>query len=226
MSELRLGAYRLLDEGIVKARASEPKREYLGASVLGIECDRQLWYEYHAPIPIEDPRILRIFDLGKSIEELVLVWLVQSGISVWTKDSNGEQFGFIDSLIAGHWDGIVVGLPESAAPHVLEVKSAKASSFKEFESKGLTAANHRYYIQCQVYMLKAGVEDCLFICVNKDTCELYIERVKLDKAVAENAIMRGKEIVATKEMPDRKYSKSSHFRCKMCSYRNRCWGIE
>lgn len=225
MTILRLGTYGLIDEALVLKARAEPRRNYLGASVLGLECDRQLWYEHHAPIKLDDPRLMRIFRMGDKVEDLVIEWLRLAGLTVWTEDEAGEQFGFVDGPIAGHADGVVMGLPESTKPHLLEVKSAKASRFKEFAEKGCRAVESKYYAQCQIYMLKLKLEHCLFVVVNKDTCELYIERMELDRHVAENFILRGKEIVASKEMPDRKWKNSSYYKCKFCSYRGTCWGL-
>jgi len=66
-------------------------------------------------------------------------------------------------------------------------------------------------------MLKMGLENCLAVVINKNTCELYFERIKLDKKYAERVILRGKEIAKfdKKDIPIRKYSKSTFYKCKI-----------
>ena len=125
---MKLGTARLVDESIEKRCKSQTPRDYLGASILGTECDRQLWYQFHHPKPVDDPRVQRIFDLGNILEDYMIKLLKESGIEVWDVDADGEQFGFIDEEVAGHCDGVAQGFPESTVPHLLEFKSANVTS--------------------------------------------------------------------------------------------------
>lgn len=222
---LALGSYKKLDDGIVADSATKEARSYLGASLLGTECDRQLWYEYKFPKPVTDAKLQRIFDIGNAIEVLVIGWLKKSGFEVVEKDENGNQFGFEDEMIAGHCDGAIRGLPESSEWHLLEIKSAKNSSFNSYKEFGVKAQNPRYFYQMQIYMLKLGLKRAMFLMVNKDTAEIYIERVEFEKELAENALLRAKEIAKSEQLPDRKWNKSSYFKCKICNYNKECWGL-
>ena len=67
----------LIDLGLQKTRSKEKSRQYLGASRLGVSCERALQYEY-AQAPV-DPgretqgRILRIFERGHVQVGVILI---------------------------------------------------------------------------------------------------------------------------------------------------------
>lgn len=221
--EIKLGTLKLIDDAILERSKKQSPRDYMGASILGEECDRKLWYSYKIPWTVDDPRLQRIFDMGNIIEDYVIKLLKDAGITVYDVDSDGEQFGFVDGKIAGHSDGVLIGLPESSKPHLFECKSANETSFKKFVKDGLKKTNDKYWAQVHIYMQKLKLERCLFVVMNKNTQELYLERVKYDKFVADHYLLRGHEIAAMETEPDRKYAKKTFYKCKWCNYKDRCW---
>ena len=53
-------------EACARRAAAEPRRSYLGISLIGNPCERRLWLEYrHAEKATLDGRVARIFDNGK-----------------------------------------------------------------------------------------------------------------------------------------------------------------
>ena len=63
----------LIDIGMQHVRKQQPARDYLGASRLGIECERALQFEY-AKAPVDhgrdtEGRMLRIFERGHVMED-------------------------------------------------------------------------------------------------------------------------------------------------------------
>lgn len=222
MTELVTGTLRVIDHALTEAARAEDPRTYLGASIIGEECHRKLWYSFHQPKPILDPRVNRIFRLGNLIEDEIIAILRLAGFTVYTEQENGEQFGFIDGPIAGHIDGVIVGLPESSKPHLLELKSAKDKSWKEFVKEGYKK-DRKYWAQVQIYMRKMGLERALVIVYNKDTSELYLERIKLEKRQADAYISKGKAIAEMESEPPRQYSSKTFFRCRFCDWADTCW---
>lgn len=212
----------MVDAAIEKRASEKEARDYMGVSSIGKDCAREIWYSYHRPIKITDPRVNRIFQFGHLLEDYVITLLRDAGMQVFTEDENGEQFGFVDGHIAGHIDGVITGLPESTMPHLLEIKSANAKRFEAFKAEGFKS-DKGYWTQVQVYMLKMQLENCLVVVINKDNCELYFERVKLDKKFAEMQLLRAKELAELSETPMRQYSKSTFWKCRMCNYNEVCW---
>lgn len=214
----------LVDRAIEVRAESRDHRNYMGLSGVGEECDRKLWYSYKQPKKITGAKINRTFDLGNAVEDLVINWLsLVEGFTVITRDENGEQFGGTDEMLAWHIDGVIQGLPESGKPHLLEIKSAKDDRYKAFVKDGLQKTDSKYYAQCQTYMHKEGLERALFIVVNKDTSEMYMERVRYNKMEATYFINRAKEIARAEEPPARKYNTKAFFKCKWCDWKDECW---
>lgn len=213
----------LLDQAIENRAESRESRKYMGLSGVGEVCDRKLWYSFKVPKKITNPRVNRIFDLGNSIEDLVIQWLRLAGFNVVDRDDDGRQFGGEDEMLAWHIDGVITGLPESSKPHLLEVKSANDDNYKKFVKDGLQKTNSKYYAQCQTYMHKEGLERALFIVVNKDTSEMYMERIRYNKMEAIYYINRAKEIAKMETEPERKYKTKAFFLCKFCQWSEDCW---
>ena len=219
----KMGTLKLIDDAILERCKKEKSRTYMGGSILGTECDRQLWYSYKRPWVVDSAKLQRIFDLGNILEDYVVKLLKDAGITVFDKDANGEQFGFVDGEIAGHSDGVVMGLPESDLPHLFECKSANDKSYKLAVKNGVEKWNIKYWVQVHVYMKKLKLKRCLFVVINKNTCEIYIERITFDKNVANHHLLRGHEIAAMETEPERKYNSKTFFKCRFCNFNQECW---
>lgn len=222
--EIKLGVAKLVDDYLVSKQKEEAPRDYLGASILGTECDRALWYKVKEPRQAVEGRRQMIFDIGHSLEDYIITLLKGAGIQFYD-NPDGGQWGFVDSPIAGHCDGVVYGLPESDQPHLLEIKTLGFDWWTKLQKSGLEAYSNTYWVQVHVYMHYLQLENCLFVAMNKDNCELYFERVKYDKRVADMAILRGKDIAIFTQEPERKYGKSNFYKCKMCDFNKKCWGL-
>src|SRR5574343_909846 len=88
----------LLDAALQAERSHQARRRYLGASRLGVPCERALQYEY-VDAPVDDGsdlpgRTLRIFEVGHIMEDLAIRWLRLAGFDLYTRKQDGEQFGF------------------------------------------------------------------------------------------------------------------------------------
>lgn len=215
---------QLIDKAILKRCSEEKQRNYMGASGIGEECDRKLWYSYKLGFTVDDPKLQRIFDVGHILEDYIVKLLRDAGLTVHTEMENGEQYGFTDEMIAGHIDGVVTGIPEDSRPHLFEAKTAKDARWKEFKKKGCKS-DPKYWCQVHTYMYKMGLERCIWVCFNKNTQELYIEFIDLDISYAESKLIRAMTIADTKKVEDleRKYNSAVFFKCKWCDYNEQCW---
>lgn len=215
--------HAILDESML-AHQDAP-RDYLGASVLGNECQRATWYAYHQPENNFKAETLRKFDFGHLVEPLAISWLIKAGLTLFTS-IDGKQFRFDDGHLGGSCDGVVKGIPgDELTPYLLEVKSANDFSFKAFKKDGITH-NKGYSGQVQIYMHQFNLKKCLFMVVNKNSQEIYFEIVEYDEFEATRLIQRGHQTVEMQEAPERHYQNKSFFLCKMCSYYGKCWSNE
>jgi len=214
----------------VSNRKSE-HRPHLGGSQIGKECSRSLWYQFRwAWTPKFDGRMLRLFETG-DLEELRFEKELRGiGAKVWARDpETGKQIRF--EACGGHFalslDGVVENIPDAPSkPHTLELKTANEKSFAKMKKEGLQKANPVYWAQCQVGMKLSGIYDCLFLMKNKNTDDIYGERIKLDEAEAIKLIAKAESIVFEDNPPPRLSEDMTDWRCKFCPYWAVCHGCK
>ena len=195
-------------------RMRQSRRTYLGMSSIGDPCSRKLWFGFrrYTPIPIEG-RTLMIFRLGDCIESEIILHLNEAGYRV-----EGQQDAFTDhgGWFSGHCDGIIHGV--TSRPHILEVKSANDKKFKAFRDYGVRKTYETYYSQVQCYMGYSGLERALFVIQNKNTSEIYTERVYFDSETFQSLRQKAYRIVTSNDMP----AKTESPLCSWCDYRIQC----
>ena len=228
----------LVDEGLQRARAQQAPREYLGASRLGVACERALQYEY-AQAPV-DPgrdfqgRLLRIFERGHVMEDCLVAWLRDAGFDLRTRKADGGQYGFsvAGGRLRGHIDGVIVGGPDLghgfAYPALWEAKCLGSKSWRELHKSGLAVAKPVYAAQVATYQAYLDLHEhpALFTALNADTMEIYIELVPFDAALAQRMSDRAAKVITATEAGEllpRSFTDATHFECRMCAWQDRCW---
>lgn len=215
---------------------AEPPRPHMGISTLGYTCDRRLWLGFRWAVVQKFPgRILRLFRRGNNEEPTMAQDLRNAGLELrftgW--DQKRVDFG---SHVSGSMDGVIVsGVPEAPEkPHLWENKTHGEKSFKSVEKDGVEKSKPEHYAQAQGYMLGTfqpkfieengfgKIDRVLYTAVNKNTDDLYTERIRLDKQKAEAIIERGKRIATENRMPPPISTDASWWECKMCPMHNFC----
>lgn len=221
---------RLIYENYKTKGDNEEPRGYLGASSIGHECERYLWYCFRYCIKPEfDGRMYRLFETG-DIEETRFVKNLQDiGCDVYDLDpQTGKQFEVtgVGGHFKGHMDGCAKGIPEAPKTwHVLEFKTHNAKSFKKLVKEGVLSSKPTHYAQMMVYMHLTGMKRALYLARNKDTDELYSERIRYSKPEADALMNRAERIVTATMPPDRCKESPGTFPCKWCDARELCWGL-
>ncbi|ABK45098.1 conserved hypothetical protein [Magnetococcus marinus MC-1] len=237
----------LIDMALEEDNHQQTPRTYLGASRLGVACERALQFEYaHAP---KDPgrdfdgQLLRIFAAGHLFEDMAIKWLRMAGFELFTTKGNrpnGEQFGFeaAGGRIQGHVDGIIMSGPPSVLmkyPCLWECKSLNDKSWKDTVKKGVVLSKPVYATQMAIYqaymesqVTGISANPALFTAINKDTAELHHELVPFDASLAQKMSDRAVRIIKATEAHEllpRISRESTHFQCRMCAYSDRCWSL-
>ncbi len=211
--------------------AFNPKKEgnrgHLGASLIGGECERRLWYGFRwATQSSFDGRMIRLFNRGHLEEARFIAMLLMIGCQVYQQDEQGRQFRISDAdgHFGGSCDGVCVGCPdlEEGKACLTEFKTHNENSFKKLKMKGVVEAKPEHFIQMCVYMHKMGLDTALYMAVNKNTDELYAEIVKLNPQLAEEYLARGRKIVWLKEAPARVSDSPGFYLCRMCQHLEVC----
>ena len=223
-----------LDRGIIDKNFKTPKRRYLGASSLGDPCSRKIQYRYMGQEADAErdfsAQTLRIFALGHSIEDLMIVHFRDAGFDLRTQ-LKGEQFGFdtANGEVRGHIDGVIVGGPLPIQyPMLWECKSASDKKFKEFVRNGMAVSNPVYAAQVALYQAYMNLTEnpCCFTVLNKNTSEIYIELVPFNAELAQATSDKAVNIIkATKanEMLPRVAQNSDYYGCRFCEFQDTCW---
>jgi hypothetical protein len=224
----------LVDLALEQKAAAETPRTYLGASRVGVACERALQYEY-AQAPV-DPgrafpgRLLRVFERGHRLEEAMAGWLRAAGFDVRVGQPDGAPFGFsvAQGRLQGHVDGVIVGGPEGfAGPALWETKCLGSKGWKDLRKRRLTLAKPVYAAQVALYQayLRLHEQPALFTALNADTMEIYAELVPFDAALAQRMSDRAARVIDATEAGDllpRGFHDRTHLECRFCAWQDRC----
>lgn len=206
------------------SKKSKP-RPHMGVSLLGHHCDRWLWINFRWAV-VEDfgGRILRLFRRGHKEEDVIISDLRNIGVDIRSSQKRVD-FG---NHVSGSLDGVIEkGVPEAPkARHVAEFKTHSKKSFDDMVKNGVEKSKPMHFIQMQVYMHGTSINRALYLAVCKDDDRIYTERVKYDKKVAEDAIIRGKRIAMSDRMPEPCSADPSWYQCKFCPAHSFCHKAE
>lgn len=207
---------------------SEQPRGYLGASIIGHSCERYLWYTFRACCKPEfSGRMYRLLDTGNWAEDRFVIDLQNIGCEVHDRDDNDRQFA-VETLgghFSGHLDSCTLGIPEAPKTwHVCEFKTHNSKSFAKLCKEGVKVTKPSHYAQMMVYMGLTGMTRALYLAVNKDTDELYSERVRFNQGEYDTLIARAKRIILATAPPDRISERPDYWECKNCDAHKICFG--
>jgi len=212
-------------------------RWHLGASLIGSECKRALWYGFRWVLPTsKSGRMQRLFNRGHLEESRHAEWLRGIGFTVWTHDESQTkpdgtypQLRIVNSCkghLGGSLDGIVK-FPERYKINgyaILESKtSATGAKFNNLGKEGLIKANPQHYAQNSIYGASYGIEHVLYICANKNDDDLYIEVANLDFKLAGQMEVKAESIIFSQEPPAKLSENPTFVKCKnLCDFKEIC----
>jgi len=211
----------------IHRKTGQRHRAHLGASQIGRECEREIWYSFRwAKQQDFDGRMLRLFRSGKMAEDQLADDLRATGATVYNSDPDtGEQFQYSDlgGHFAGSMDGAGVGFVESPSKwHVIEYKTHNQKSYDDLTKNGVEKSKPEHYAQVQAYMGWSGMERAAYIALNKNTDEIYVERIKFDQASFDRIRQKAKEIIFATDPPERINDSPAFYKCKMCHFASIC----
>lgn len=224
----------MLDAIIIEESNKEEQRTYLGASSIGDECARKLWYKLNGEKEYFDAKTLRKFADGHRTEQVILEWLGHcTGIELYTRGDGGDQIGFsyYGAKFKGHYDGIARGFPQAPKTwHIVEIKCVNERAFKEIcvlkeknEKTAIRLWRPEYYSQVQVYMHQEKLTRSIHIISTPGARDLVSVRTNYDKDHAEAMLAKAARIIDAKSPPER-IGDQSFYKCRMCFMRDKCHG--
>jgi hypothetical protein len=211
-----------------ETNAEDGFRPHLGASLIGNECERALFFTFRwATVERHDGRLLRLFQTGHLAEHRFVADLRSIGCEVQeVNPETGQQWrvSAVMGHFAGSMDGVVLGLPEAPKTwHVAEFKTHGEKSFTELKKKGVKEAKPLHHAQMQVYMHLGGLERAFYLACNKNNDELYAERIKVDPDEGVRLVAKAERVIRATVAPPRIAFSQDHFKCKFCPHHKVCW---
>lgn len=203
----------------MQSRDDKKTRDYIGASGIGAECLRQIWYEFKGFEAESVPtKTRRTWAIGRHLEGLIIEWLIAAGIEVDSPQQ--EYFSEEMPFFKGHLDSVWIKKGKPFA--IIEIKTAKDASFSIFVKKGLQIWNPQYYAQVQSYMGMSGIHTAYILVLNKDSSDIADELVSFDEAFYQT--LRGKAaMIANAKVPPPKINGSPlWYQCKLCKFNKIC----
>ena len=202
-------------------------RSHLGASLIGKECERALWFDFRWVTRAKHPgRLLRLFETGQLEEARLVQNLRKTGATVLEVDpETGRQFNV--KAHGGHFggslDGIAINLLEAPKTwHVLEFKTHSTKSFTDLLSKKVRDSKPLHFAQMQIYMHMMGIPRAMYLAVCKENDDVYVERVELDSVFAKGLVEKAQRIIFATTPPQRISNDPCWYQCRMCDHAPVC----
>ena len=211
-------------------------RSHLGASLIGRECKRYLWYVFRWCLHEKTTgRQQRLFNRGHREEARFIEWLEGIGFKVWFENRDegpnekGEYPQYRISDVMGHFGGSLDGiaiLPERygiAEPVLLEFKTnGTGAGFNKLADDGMPIAKPEHFAQTSTYGKKYNFRYCVYLNINKNDDSLHIEVVKLNHNLGEQMIMKAEQIIMSQTAPARLSDNPTFHKCGYCHMKEVC----
>lgn len=203
-------------------------RDHLGASLIGRECARELWYSFRwTTLKKFDGRMLRLFNRGHLEEPRFIALLMMIGCQVWQVDENGKQFRILGHMghFGGSLDGVALGIPDlPEIPVLAEFKTHGEKSFTKLVTNGVMSAKWEHFIQMTIYMGKNNIQWGIYCATNKNNDEIHMELVQFDPMQYQRYLDRSVATIEAKTPPPKLNESPGWFGCKFCDHRPVCHG--
>lgn len=215
---------RIAEAHKAKRRKDNP-REYVGASGIGSPCDAALEFSLRGfPDNDLDGKLLRIFELGHKIEDLVVADLKMAGM--WVSEKNPDtnyQWAYSDlgGHVKAHVDGLCTAGADTDELMVLEIKSMNKSNFAKFQKHGVKVSHPKYYDQCQTVMGMAKLKKAFFVAYCKDNSDYHHEIVEADPMHQSFLSSRVEKVFDGRA--ERISDSPDDWRCRGCFKSEACW---
>lgn len=224
-----------IDEYCVKTY-DDGHRSHLGASLIGRECKRYLWYVFRWCLHEKTTgRQQRLFNRGHREEARFIEWLEGIGFKVWfenreeSPNEKGEYPQYRISDVMGHFGGSLDGiaiLPERYGieePVLLEFKTnGTGAGFNKLADDGMPIAKPEHFAQTSTYGKKYNFRYCVYLNINKNDDSLHVEVVKLNHNLGEQMIMKAEQIIMSQTPPARLSDNPTFHKCGYCHLKDIC----
>lgn len=218
--------YEYLEEYSIETYPAE-HRSHLGASVIGEECWRKLWYGFRWVKLIQfEGKMRRLFNRGHREEKQLEDFLLWAGVKIRTINPETDK-QYVFSQVSGHYGGSTDGIAligwMDDFPIICEFKTHNDRLFELLKKNKLKLAQPKHWGQICSYGKDFKVKHGLYVAVNKNTDEIYFEFVELDWNHASELEKKATDIIYSRMPPARIAAQETHQKCKYCDFHGICW---
>lgn len=216
---------KTIDKGTL-ANAKRDRRQYIGASNIGNRCLAALQYSLRGyPQKSVPAGVLRIFEIGHIIEEIVVSDLKKAGFKVLEVDPETNKQWEVTCFgghVRGHADGIISTDANNPYPAILEIKSMNDKKWGYFKAQGIRHSHPIYYSQMQLLMGLSGITTAWLVAYNKNNSAYHAEQVDFDEKHY-NELIEKARLVVREQKAVRVSNNPLAFECRYCNFRPHCW---
>lgn len=194
----------------------EEKEPCLRLSSIGNCLRKQAYQLLNYPIKGKeiDSRAKMVFFMGDFVEMSVVHLAELAGCAITDQQKEVEING-----VKGHIDGIHKG-------RLVEIKSMSSFAFTKFDKN--REINESYVYQINAYMEALGLDETIYIALNKDACFLAQTTYKKDNRIVDDIYKRIEFLKKIGEnLPEKPYSPNDKgylpWQCLYCQYWGHCW---
>jgi len=201
-------------------------KEFLHPSSFMDDCQRKLHYdltgtEYsNATEPITT-QLQRIFDFGTIIHVYIQYHLYRKGVLAAAEAAAVRP----ERRIRGKADGLLsFSFYRGGKKILLEIKTANSFSFSKAKREPLL----KHKRQTTVYANALGIDQVLFVYINKDTSEMAEHLMDVDPAITAETELVMREVVESVETgtaPSRSCRDAYTNNALNCPYRDHCFNL-
>jgi len=179
------------------------------------KCQRSIFFKFKkAPQEEMEPRMLRVFDHGDHVHQLIMSSLLSTrDIHVIASEVNIPP----QELISGRADAV---LSDGDKLYVLDVKSINSMAFRKLKAPKETHIN-----QIQLYLHYLDPEDGILLYVSKDDQKLKEFKVKYDPQRAGSLLSSLRDLkdkIGDDIVPSRLPDYPRNWQCRYCSFKEIC----
>lgn len=196
-------------------------RPHLGGSIIGSKCTRYVayhfWWTYKSK---HEARVERIFRLGDAIESQIVNALESIDIAVKTQVPVPSDNGHA----GGTADGILTNVPGFDEPILFEAKSMNHQNYLDVQKNGVQKSKPVYYSQMQMYMGRLNLAFGLYVAMNKNNSELYLEMLPFDTIHYTELVDKEMSVLTMENINQfpRISTFSNWHECKWCNAQGTC----
>jgi CRISPR/Cas system-associated exonuclease Cas4 (RecB family) len=158
-----------------------------------------------------DPKLRRIFDVGHAFHDVL-----QAVMADALPNFRDEVPVYHEGLnIKGHCDGVTK--PEDSADLALELKSIGSNGYAK-----LTSPKSDHKKQATIYAVILDIDDIVYVYACKETGELAVFHVPVDRGVWHASAKRAEDITAQVQRGELPEGIDSDYTCGRCKYAWTC----